>query len=73
MAQSRLFFEILRRKKQMPKCEKEFDKKYRCWISDVDKILSFFYVEGYELKEFDTYSEFQNYYYEKTYWGYKAQ
>lgn len=57
----------------MPKYEKEFDKKYRCWISDVDKILSFFYVEGYELKEFDTYSEFQNYYYEKTYWGYKAQ
>ena len=46
----------------MPKCEKEFDKKYRCWISDVDKILSFFYVEGYELTEFDTYSEFQNYY-----------
>ncbi|MBQ6718456.1 MAG: hypothetical protein IJN22_06115 [Clostridia bacterium] len=57
----------------MLKHEKEFDKKYRCWISDDDKILSFFYVEGYEMKEFDTYSEFQNYYYEKTYWGYKAQ
>lgn len=49
------------------------NKKYRCWISDEDKILSFSCIEGYELKEFDDFSEFQEYYYRKTYWGYRVK
>ena len=47
-------------------------KKYRCWISERDRILSFNYIEGYELKEFDTKKEFEDYYYSITYWGYKV-
>lgn len=57
----------------MSKHKKDSDKKYRCWISDEDKILSFSCVEGYKLIEFDTYAEFQDYYYRKTYWGYRVQ
>ena len=49
------------------------DNKYRCWISDEDKILSFSPEAGYELKEFETYAQFQDYYYRKTYWGYRVQ
>lgn len=48
-------------------------KKYRCWINDREKILSFTYVEGYKLKEFYTYKEFQEFYYQKSYWGYRVQ
>ena len=48
-------------------------KKYRCWISDKEKILSFSFEEGYELKEFSNHKEFQEYYYNKTYWGYRVQ
>ena len=48
-------------------------KKYRCWISDEEKILSFHFEDGYELKEFDTYTEFQDFYYQKSYWGYRVQ
>lgn len=48
-------------------------KKYRCWINDEEKILSFSYVEGYTIKEFDTHKEFQDFYYRKTYWGYRVQ
>lgn len=47
--------------------------KYRCWINDTDKILSFSPIEGYEVKEFETYTKFKEYCYEKTYWGYKVQ
>ena len=57
----------------MPEHKQDSNKKYRCWISDEDKILSFGFVEGYELIEFDTYEEFQDYYYRKTYWGYRVQ
>ena len=53
--------------------EKNSKKKYRCWISDKEKILSFSFEEDYELKEFDSYEEFQDYYYRKTYWGYRVQ
>lgn len=49
------------------------NKKYRCWINEEERILSFSFIEGYELKEFDTYSEFQEYYYRKTYWGYRVK
>ena len=49
------------------------NKKYRCWISDEEKILSFSYEEGYELIEFDTLSEFREYCYRITYWGYRVQ
>ena len=49
------------------------NKKFRCWISKEDEILSFHYVEGYELKEFETHSEFQEYYYWKSYSGYRVQ
>lgn len=49
------------------------NKKFRCWINKEDKILSFHYVEGYELKEFDTHSEFQEYYYWKSSTGYRVQ
>ena len=48
-------------------------KNFRCWISENEKILSFHYIEGYELKEFDTYREFQDFYYQKSYWGYRVQ
>ena len=57
----------------MSEHEKDSDKKYRCWISDEEKILSFSFEEGYELMEFDSYTEFQDYYYRKTYWGYRVQ
>ena len=57
----------------MSEHEKDSNKKYRCWISDEDKILSFSFEEDYELIEFDTYQEFQDYYYRKTYWGYRVQ
>ena len=40
-------------------------EKYRCWINEEDRILSFSFKEGYELKEFKTYKEFQDYYYRK--------
>ncbi len=53
--------------------DKNSDKKYRCWISDEEKILSFSFEEGYELIEFDSYWDFQNYCYQKTYWGYRVQ
>ena len=46
---------------------------YRCWINEEKRILSFSQVDGYELKEFDNYSKFQKYYYDKIYWGYRAQ
>lgn len=49
------------------------NKKYQCWISDDDRIISFSYIDRYELKEFDDFSEFQEYYYRKTYWGYKVK
>ena len=48
-------------------------KIYQCWISEKDKILSFRYVEGYELKAFDTYTEFQVYCYRKSELGYRVQ
>ena len=48
-------------------------KKYRCWISEKEKILSFHFEDGYELKEFDTYKEFQNFYYLKSYLGYRVK
>ena len=53
--------------------EKTLEKKYQCWINDEEKIISFSFKAGYELKEFDTYGEFQEYYYRKTYWGYRVQ
>ena len=49
------------------------DKKYQCWINEKEKILSFSFVEGYELKEFDNYKDFQDFYYQKSYWGYRIQ
>ena len=49
------------------------NKKYQCWINDDDRIISFSQIDGYELKEFDDFSEFQEYYYRKTYWGYKVK
>ena len=52
--------------------EKSDDKKYRCWINKKDKILSFTYIQGYEIKAFDTETEFKDYYYNKSYWGYKV-
>ena len=57
----------------MYKHKKDSDKKYRCWINDEDKILSFSCVKGYVPIEFNTYAEFQDYYYRKTYWGYRVQ
>ena len=48
-------------------------KKFRCWINKEEEILSFHYVEGYELKEFDTHEEFQDFYYRTSYWGYRVQ
>lgn len=57
----------------MSEHEKDSDKQHRCWISDEEKILSFRFEEGYELMEFDSYTEFQDYYYRKTYWGYRVQ
>ena len=57
----------------MSEPEKNADKKYRCWISDQNKILSFSYEEGYEVKEFESYEDFQHFYYRKTYWGYRVQ
>ena len=48
-------------------------KKFRCWVSKEEEILSFHYVEGYELKEFDTHEEFQDFYYRTSYWGYRVQ
>ena len=57
----------------MSEHEKASYKKYKCWISDEEKILSFSFEEGYELMEFDSYTEFQDYYYRKTYWGYRVQ
>ncbi len=41
-------------------------KKYRCWISEKEKIISFHFEDGYELKEFNTYNEFQDFYYQKS-------
>ena len=49
------------------------EKVYRCWISEEDRIVSFSPVEGYEAKEFKSYSDFQEYCYRKTYWGYRVQ
>jgi len=46
---------------------------YYCWINEEDRILSFHYIEGFVLKEFDSFSEFQEYYYKKTYWGFSVQ
>ena len=60
-------------KRKVTELKKDSGKKYRCWISDEDKILSFSFEEDYELIEFDTYQEFQDYYYRKTYWGYRVQ
>ena len=57
----------------MPKHEKNSDKKYRCWISDKEKILSFTFKEDYEPIVFDSYEAFQDFYYRKTYWGYRVQ
>ena len=58
----------------MSKSNKLSNKKvYRCWINDKEKILSFSYIEGYKLKEFNSYTQFQDYYYRKTYWGYRVQ
>ena len=57
----------------MSEHEKDSDKKYRCWISDEEKILSFGFEKCYELMEFDSYTEFQDYYYRKTYWGYRVK
>ena len=34
------------------------DKKYQCWLSDGDRILSFHPVLGYILHEFDSHGEF---------------
>ena len=34
------------------------DKKYRCWLSDGDRILSFHPVLNYILYEFDSHEEF---------------
>lgn len=53
--------------------ENKDNKKYVCWINEKDKILSFSYIEGYEQKEFKTQSEFKEYYYNKSYWGYKVR
>ena len=63
----------VRGRKRVSEHEKNSDKKYRCWISEKEKILSFGFEEGYKLIEFDSYQEFQDYYYRKTYWGYRAQ
>ncbi len=57
----------------MSEHEKNLDKKYRCWISEKENTLSFTCKEGYELKEFNSHKEFQDYYYRKTYWGYRVQ
>ena len=57
----------------MSEHEKNYKKKYRCWINDKEKILSFSFKEGYVLIEFDSYEEFQDYYYRKTYWGCRVQ
>ena len=51
----------------------DVNRKYRCWISEDEQILSFRPVLGYEMKEFENYEQFQEYYYKKTYQGYKAQ
>ena len=48
-------------------------KNYQCWINKKEKILSFSCAEGFELREFDSYEQFQDYYYRKTYWGYRVQ
>ena len=61
------------RRKKVLEHKKDSDKKYRCWISEEEKILSFSFEEGYELIEFDSYKEFQDYYYRKAYWGYRVQ
>lgn len=57
----------------MSKQQEASDKKYRCWINEEEKTLSFSFEKGYELKEFDTYEKFQDYYYKNTYWGYQVQ
>ena len=62
-----------RKEKEDVKMRKSSDKKYRCWISEEEKILSFSFEENYELIEFDSYEEFQEYYYHKIYWGYRVQ
>lgn len=46
---------------------------YRCWINEAERILSFHYVEGYELYEFDNKDAFQNFYCRAVNWGYKVQ
>ena len=58
----------------MPKQEgNSNNKKYRCWINKKDKILSFTRIDGYEIREFNTHAEFKEYYYNKSYWGYKVR
>ena len=52
---------------------KSQNKTYRCWISNDDRIISFSNIDGYELKEFDYFLEFQEYYYRKTCWGYRVK
>ena len=47
--------------------------KYFCWINKEEQILSFHYVEGYIMVEFDSHEEFQNFYYQKSYNGYRIQ
>lgn len=49
------------------------ERKYLCWINESEKILSFHFVEGYTLKEFDTHAEFQDFYYQMSYCGYRVQ
>lgn len=49
------------------------DQKHRCWISDEEKILSFSYVEGFKVKSFDSYQQFMDYCYRKTYQGYLVE
>ncbi len=57
----------------MTENEKISNKKYQCWINEKEKILSFGSQEGYKLLEFDSHQEFQDYYYRKTYWGYRVK
>lgn len=36
-------------------------KKYVCWISEREKVLSFHYEEGYIRKEFESHEDFQDF------------
>ncbi len=49
------------------------NKKYRCWISEEEGILSFSHVKGYKLKEFNSQNEMIQYCYYKTYKGFRVQ